>query len=544
MSGTSPAPTARHGQVALPAMVSSAGRRLTVVAPSLIVAAPLAGFAFQLDQRRAIYRSAAEGLANPLLAARHAADGVDEYLSRGNFRPLGRFLEAVSDGFVFEAAEATGVAPNVVHGMIRIAMVGLLALIATQALCAVLRSAGRVPSGHPVVVLYPLMLAMTLVAGDADGSMVIYPFTLIGTSVLVLAIALAVARDADMAARPVKRREALWMLLLGAISVCTYDLAYIAAPLAAALVIARSVAAGMSVRETVRTAAWRRFAFLAIGFLITLVPVRIVIAQRCSSAECYSGSDVYLSGDIVSRTAGRVATGVPPAGWSHVAELARGSYRFGFGFADLMANSMLTVLVAGIVLIAIWSGSRASRLSPESTNGATDWYRPATGLGLFGLTLAVLPALLVSASRFLHAFDYAVGEAWRDTVLVQTGWSLMIAGIGVVLTEAVRSKGSRKIAVWAAAALLAAGCTATLLSNQQLNRIDQETSLSAINNQVATATIHFDRGKGNANRCDLIEAYATVEGRPDWEEESRQFRAVLDALMLDRYGQPFCAPDP
>lgn len=523
----------------------SVGRGLAVAAPSVMIAVPLAGFAFQLDQRIAIYRSAAEGLANPLPAARHAVDSIDEYLSRGNFRPLGRFLEAVSDGFVFEAAAATGVSPNVAHGVIRIAMVGLLALVAARILHAILRSAGRAPSGHPVVVLYPLMLAMTLVAGDADGPMVIYPFTAIGTSVLVLAIALAVARDSDMADRPVPRREVLWMILLGATAAVTYDLAYIAAPLAAALVIARSAAAGMSARETMRTAAWRRFMFLAAGFLITFVPVRMVIAQRCSKAECYSGSDVYLSGDIVSQTADRVATGVPPAGWSHVAELARRGDRFGFGFADLVANSMLIVLAAGIALVAVGAGRRASRLSRSSTEGATDWRRHAASLGLFGLALAVLPALLVSASRFLHAFDYAVGEAWRDTVLVQTGWSLMLAAIGVVLTEAVRSKGGRRIAVWAAASLLAAGCTATLLSNQQLNRIDQETSLSAINNQIATATIHFDPGRsGNANRCNLIEAFAAVEGRWNWEEETRQFRAVLDTLMLDRHGRPFCAPDP
>ena len=145
----------------------------------------------------------------------------------------------------------------------------------------------------------------------------------------------------------------------------------------------------------------------------------------------------------------------------------------------------------------------------------------------------------------MHAFDYAVGEAWRDTVLVQTGWSFMIAAILVVLTEAIRSAGGRRIAILAVAATLAAGCTATLLSNAQLNKIDQETSLSAINNQIATATIHFDRsGSGNAIRCDLMEAFAAIKGRSNWHEQSRQFRAVLDTLMLDRHGQPFCAPVP
>ena len=514
-----------------------------MAAPSLMVTAPLVGFAFQIDQRIAVYRSAAEGLVNPVSAARHAVDSIDGYLSRGNFRPLGRFLEAISDSFVFEAAEATGISPNVVHGMIRMAMVGCLALMANQVLCAILRSAGRTPSDHAVPVLYPPILAMTLVAGDADGAIIFYPFTVVGTSILVLAIALAVARDSDMAQRPVSRRESLAMVLLGAIAVLTYDLAYIAPPLAAALVMARNAAAGLPPRQALHTAAARRLGFLSVGFLIAFVPVRILIAQRCGEADCNAASDLHLSGGIVGRAADRVATGVPPAGWSHVAELARRGDRFGFGVADLVANSMLMVLVAGIALVAIRAGRRASRLSRSSPDGAMDWHRLATSLGLFGLALAILPALLVSLSRYMHAMSYAVGEAWRDTVLVQTGWSLVIAAIGVVLSEAVRWRGGRTIAVWTAAALLAAGCTATLLSNQQLNRIDQETSLSAINNQIATATIHFDRGgSGNSNRCNLIEAFAAVEGRWNWEEESTQLRLVLDTLMLDRYGRPFCAP--
>ena len=516
-----------------------------MAAPSLLVVAPLVGFAFQLDQRVSVYRSAAEGLVNPVSAARHGADSIDEYLRRGNFRPGGRFLEAISDGFVFEAAEATGTAPNVVHGIIRMAMVGFLALVATQVLSAILRSAGRTPYDHPVLALYPLILAMTLVAGDADGAIIFYPFTVVGTSILVLAIALAVARDPAMARRPVRRREALSMVLLGAVAVLTYELAYIAPPLAAALVMARNAAAGRPAREAPHTAAARRLGFLSVGFLIAFVPVRIVIAQRCSEADCYAASDLYLSGGMVGRAADRVATGMPPAGWSHVAELARRADRFGFGMADLVANSMLMVLVAGIALVTIDAGRRASRLSRSSTESAAGWHRLAASLGLFGLALAVLPALLASLSRYTHVMRYAVGEAWRDTVLVQTGWSLMIAAVGVVLTEAVRAKGGRRIAVWASAALLAAGCTATLLANQQLSRIDQETSLSAINNQIATATIHFDRGRsGNATRCNLIEAFAAVKGRSNGEEESRQFRAVLDTLMLDRNGRPFCAPAP
>ena len=543
---------------------------LFVAGPSVMVTAPLLGFAFQVDQRVAVYRSAAEGLANPVSAFWHATNGIDVYLDRGNFRPVFRFLEAVSHGFVFEAAEATGMPPNVVHGIIRITMVGLLALTAAQVLSTILRSAGRVPSSHPMLALYPLILAMTLVAGDADGAITFYPFTTVGTSILVLAIALAVARDTDMTRRPITRTEALLTALLGAVAVFTYDLAYIAPPVAATLIIARNAAAGKPARDALRTAAVRRLGFLSTGFLVAFVPVRSVIAQRCSEADCNAASDLYLSSSIARHTSDRVATGMPPAGWHHVAELARQADRFGFGVAELLANSLLVVLATGIALMAVEAGKRAYRSSRDlppaaeragtplsctpssaqtaprySTQSRAGWRCLAAGLGLFGLALAILAALLVSLSRWIHAMSYAIGEAWRDTVLVQTGWSFMIAAVGLMLTEAIRSKYGIRIVVWAAAVSLAVGCTATLLANQQLNRIDQETSLSAINNQIAAATIHFDRsGSGNTNRCNLLAAFASVTGRWNWEEESRQFRTVLDALMLNRYGQPFCDPSP
>ena len=127
----------------------STARHLAVSLPSLMVVLPLIGFSFQLDQRSEIYRSAVEGFGHPLEAARDAYSGIDEYLSRGNFRPIGRFLENFSHGFVFEAAEATGMAPHVVHGLVRIAMIGLLALTATQMVAAVMRSARTAPHRPP-----------------------------------------------------------------------------------------------------------------------------------------------------------------------------------------------------------------------------------------------------------------------------------------------------------------------------------------------------------------------------------------------------------
>ena len=123
-----------------------------------------------------------------------------------------------------------------------------------------------------------------------------------------------------MTVKPVTRTEVLTMILLGAVPVLTYDLGYIAPPVAAALIMARTLAAGMPAREALHTAAARRLGLLSAGFSIAFVPVRVVIAQRCSEADCYAASELHLSSGIVRQAADRVATGAPPAGWSHVAD--------------------------------------------------------------------------------------------------------------------------------------------------------------------------------------------------------------------------------
>ena len=508
-----------------------------------MVVLPLIGFSFQLDQRSEIYRSAVEGFGHPLEAARDAYSGIGEYLSRGNFRPIGRFLENFSHGFVFEAAEATGMAPHVVHGLVRIAMIGLLALTATQMVAAVMRSARTAPTDHPAYVLYPLILAATLVAGDADGPLTIYPFTLIGTSVFILAVGLAVARDRDMGIRPLAWHEAPSMFLLGAATAMTYDLAYVATPLAAAFVVCRTVVGGGSPKFALRTAALRRSVALGIGFLTVFVPVRIEIASRCSQTDCYSGSDIQLSGDILRLSADRLLTGAPPAGWYHTEKLAGRASRFEFSLADVAANSLLVLLLVAIVVVTVRTARRATRRTETAGEDGSSWVRLAAGLALCGAATAALPAMLVSLSRFLHFFQYAVGEAWRDTLLVQVGWSFMLAAAVVALTGAVRSTEKSRIAVVAVAAILGAGCIATLLANEQLAQIDRRMTLPSINNQISEATINFNlTDSGNVLRCGLINDYADFRERSGGMDQTKQLGVTLDRLMLDRYGQPFCDP--
>ena len=510
------------------------------VAPALLVTTPLLGYSLVGDDRRRLYFAARRFGSNPLAAFSYSWETVDGFLDRGNFRPLGRALEIIERGFVFDAAEATGLAPNAVIGVLRLTIVAVLALVACQVVSAVIGSAGAsLGRSHPAVVLYPMTLAATLVAADNDSPITKYPFVVVGSIVLILVSALTVARAKDMQARPLSWHEPLSMALLGAVAASTYDLLYLAPAVAATFMAARHAASGSPARELLHSAALRRWASFSVGFLAVFVPVRVEIANRCNRLTCYSASDIELSGDVYLLTAKRLLTGTPPAGWSHASDLVEGS-GLNFGLSELATNSLLALVMAAMVLVAVRSVRRIDRGKPERQPDATAWRRPAASLAALGAATALLPALLAGLSRHVQRVDYPIGEAWRETVLVQVGWSFLAASVLVVLFGIIRSRRPSPVAA-AAAAVLVVCMLLTLLANTRLNRVNRDTPLHVISNEIAAATVHFDPTEGgNARRCRLIDDYTLIF--PDGWLGGPNVRVELNKLMLDRRGMPFCDP--
>ena len=511
------------------------------VVPALLVTTPLIGYSLIGDDRRRLYLAARLVGSDPLEAFSHSWDTIDGFLDLGNFRPLGRALENIERGFVFDAAEATGLAPHAIIGVLRLAIIAVLALVACRVVAAVVSSSGASPGQpHPAVVLYPMTLAATLVAADNDGPITKYPFVVVGSIVLILASALAVARDKDMQARRLSWHEPVSMALLGAVAASTYDLLYLSPAVAAAFVVARHAASGRSTRELLRGAALRRWVWLSVGFAAVFVPVRIEIADRCSRMTCYSASDIELTGDVFLLTGQRLLTGTPPAGWSHASHLVDES-GLDFGLPEMATNSLLALLLVAILLIAVRSARHVIRCSPNVQVDAAAWRRPAASLGALGAAIALLPSLLAGLSRHVHRVDYPIGEAWRETVLVQVGWSLVAASLLLVLFGVVRTQRASPVLAVAASAVLCACLILTLLANARLNRVDRNTPLHVIGNEIAAATIHFDPTEGgNARRCRLIDDYTMIFA--DGWLSGANVGAELDKLMLDRHGRPFCDP--
>lgn len=500
------------------------GSRWWKAAPAVAVTAPLAGFAFQLDERLIVYQAARLERDLPLNAVTYAYGTVDSYLNRGNFRPLGRVVEGLVAGFAFEVAEATRLPPHVVMGAVRVVALVVLAFVCAAIVGALARSSG---SDTPAVVLYPLAFGAVLVVNGRSGPLVHFSFVFITAVALIFLTALAVARDKDMHRRTPTVPELAGMGLLGAAAAAYYDLAYVAPPLAAAYIAARAVAGRIRPKDMLETAAVRRWAALAVGFLAVFVPTRVMIAARCDRLPCYVGSDINLSPtDMIEVLPVRALAATPAAGWQVVSGLVETYDGPPFGLADLMANSFLALLVVGIAALTIVAARNAT---------GTTTTRFAAAVGLFGLATVGLSSLLISLSTWIQTSRINYG--WRDTLLTQTGWSLTIIGI-LALTLSLTRKRGMTVAL---TVCLGAGLAFTLLANAQLAHVDRHTPLSTATNLVDAATVNIDTTPvGNRTRCALVDAYTRLEPETFWL--AGKVPDELDRLMLDRTGRPFCDP--
>ena len=463
-----------------------AARRLAVAVPAVVVTVPLLGFSLQGDERRSLYRAAARLGSNPLKALGQASPDAGSPAARGNLGPLGRILESLQHAFAFETAEAAGLAPHVVQGAVRVAMVAAVAVAAAAMISAVMRSAGADSAWEPARTLFPLALGAVLVAGGASGPMTRSSFVSVGAAALVLSLVLLVARDRDMQSRAIGWSEPAAVALLGAAAAATHGLVWVAPAASGGLVVARAVAAGQPPRWLLQTAALRRWAALSAG--VGFVVQRAAAAGPCGAVACFEGSALSVSGDAARLAGRRLLSGAPPAGWSRNASIGRRA-GLDFGPLDLVANSLLAVLVAVVVVAALSHGRRAaSGRTGDDSSGRT---RAAAGLAVLGVAVAAPPALLAGLSGRLQSAGSAVGEAWSDTPLVQVGWSLVAAA--VIGAAAARFERRGALARTAAAATIAAalgvGVFMTLLANERLAHVDRRTPLAAVVSEISVVIV-------------------------------------------------------
>ncbi|MDE0496967.1 MAG: hypothetical protein OXH86_06415 [Acidimicrobiaceae bacterium] len=518
---------------------------LTAAAPSVLVVLPLLGMSLKSDERLHLFQQISFTDVNLFGIGRYVEERLGNFLDIGNFRPIGRFTEVLVHGVVFETAEATGLGPHTVLGVVRLLVVALLAVLAAKMVSALTRSAG-VDADRSLVSLYPLVMGTVVVANGIIGGLAQFPHTFIGSVVLIQAAALAVARDRDLQPRPLRWHEYAAMALFGAVFVMFYDVAYLAPIVAAAFLVARVALARLAPRAALATAAVRRWAAFSAGFAAVFVPVRIDIARRCAQNACYRASDLSISPDAFGTALPRLATGLPPVGWDYNADLAR-LFDVDTGLWELPKNSLLAVMLIGIVALAVaalargWRPGLDASSAPVAPRRASHARLAIVLVGL-GALMAILSALLSGLSASMQQRDLPIGEAWREAQLAQLAWSLVIVGCLVALDLAARSEGARRGLRTAAAAVLAVGLALTLLANWRFAEVDRRDPTAALTSLIATSTIHIDDSEtGDSLRCLLSGGYRQVTPEKVWITGWRM-RNELDRFMGNRHDLPYCYP--
>lgn len=210
-----------------------------------------------------------------------------------------------------------------------------------------------------------------------------------------------------------------------------------------------------------------------------------------------------------------------------------------FDLVALAANALMALLLMAAV---VWIALVATRTSqwPASDDTTSDggparWGRLGMALLMVGAAAAVLAAVLVSLARFNQQRGLSVGQPWRDTVLVQFGWSLLIFAGAVLVVRWFGSRRARRAAVGAIVALLGTCLVVTLFFNWRLASVEGRTPRSTVTKQMLIAATSDDAThQGNTYRCELITAF---------EELAFGMEGLLDEMMLDRYGMAFCDPE-
>lgn len=532
---------------------------LRVATPAMLVMAPLVGLALHSDQSIAIYQFASDYGTNPLrIAAANLAE-IGEFVLKGNFRPLGRFIFYLEEAARFDLAGALGVPPHVVQGAIRVATVGVLAWVATCVVRALARSAtGRAGSPLPdgerrsldrLVDVFPLVFASVLIVTGPLHPLSFFPFFLITLAVALLLVPLYIASDKAMKAGGPAPRPAL-PALVGLLAAMTFELMYLLPITCIAMTVLRAWLSGLTLRDVPSTAAFQRWIALCLGFLAVFIPSRVAIAVACATNNCYGNTNPVPSGFSVGQWLGRSLSGLPVEGWFSTSPGTIDPGALGQAWSGVSTNVWMVLAAAALAALAVRAGGGLLK-DPGHEHSPGACLRLGTALVVFGTVLALLPAFLVSLSEGLQGWnDRGWGlHDWRDTLLVQVGWAFILFGtLVVVWSLAARrrpegKKSSRRqtaLLVAALALCLSAPPVLALGANARYAESRRDRPLTNIVNLISAASVDFDKtAAGEARRCALLADYGELVCESCWHSGPR-LAEQLNNLALSRHGAAFC----
>ncbi len=491
----------------------------------IVVLAPIVSLAPTVDHRFNIYLNGGLYRSNPLWIVWDNFASVPHYLDLGNFRPIGRCLEAALDLMTFLLTDLLGLPANVSLRIVSFAAASVLSL-SLLFFAETFLARGRVFASKPSVfsAAIPFAVAMGLVAAGFTSTTILFGALYMLSAALVLLMTAAVLWASPRSSKPMGVGwKMACLVLVGAALASFNEIGYFALPLASVAVLLRGrFVLAQRWAEVWAGAGVRIVAWMWLGFLPVFLVTRAIIWGKCHQGGCYEGSDIVLSPDIFVALPNRLVSWLPPLMW-HAADSA-GGHTVLFGFLPLVAAIALGLFA--------WGAIKDLR-----SLAAVDRVRAYALAGL-ALVLLVLGSVLAALSGQVQAFATAGdwGTGWRDSAVTPFAGGLLIIAVvgGLVATR------RRRLRIFAA--LVAIFAFAAVISTTQNARFRDAVSGQpdlVISNHVALEIADFDKSPaGNDRRCELRrEFFALNQTAP---MARTRFDDGVNAASMQLAGVPFC----
>ncbi|WP_109473682.1 hypothetical protein [Ornithinimicrobium cavernae] len=503
-----------------------------VVLLPVVVLLPLLHLPLVADHRFNIFRYGGDLTRNPWEIIAAPISSVPNYLGHGNFRPLARMVEQGQDFLALSLSRVTDLPVPMALRVVALVF-AVLVCVAAVLWAETLSREGPALSGRPsaLALLTALTFPMFLVA--STGSAVVLYTSLYACSVaVVLLVASWTSRRAGFDSRRAGPVLLVAAVLIGAAMAAFNEITYLAVPLAVVTVAARGLLTlRMRLVDVLVSRAARVVLAAAVGFAAVLVPVRLLIAERCADGGCYAASDLSVTEAALPALGHRLLSAVPPVPWL----AAEPSPQRWVPQTDPVLLGSLGAL-AVLVLLTAWE-VRTRHLPP---------WRVVLVVVLAGLALLVgsslAMALTTEVQNRVAGGEWPVGRGWRDLWLVAAAGSVVVAGVGCLLARIAGGPHRRagRLVMMALVVLLGTGSSVTLGVNEAQDAHERAGSEGDLFDRISVALADHDTGT-DAQRCALLAEFATIHPqRLDWQE---RLDTALESASQAWHQAPFCSGD-
>lgn len=454
----------------------------------------------------------------------------------GRITPVGVFVEHAIYASVSDFAAQVGTDIYILHGAVKLGLV-LLSVMTFAWLIQATR-VRRTDSGaarrltRPVrltlltsfAVLFPL--GATVNEASRNG-WTAFPVLCIGAVVVTFgcaAIVLTAINRWPRSGRLGRTLIVIGLAGLGVVLTMTYELHYVAVPVAVILGIWQGTN-DRSFRESLRTKAAVLVPFL-VGFTVVLLAIRWELHRLCREG-CYVGLTPQLDPRGIAVTMERLFLSAFPGSSNHaIADTVRASttaHPHAFGGSGWI---WAVLVVLGLVLLL-------PRLPGATREDAAADLRALIPLSVAAVVAIPVAAAILAVTELAQKRVSYIGYAYRPTPVM---WA-MLAVLGSVAVVWLWSRRPRPTSVVVPLALAALAVGIISWPYQAASTMAFRSKASV----VLTEAVHHEfvlGGKDSASnhrRCRL-EAQLRTKTSPHWQRFSEKLRDGYEYL----WGQPFC----